>query len=242
MSETLNNYDLCVDTSDSYKYYLQDLKDSSGKCFGASLYWAADVLREIANDKKTVGFTLENTNKFYDFSSHVQKVYTSICNRLGEDSYGLIVETLNKQEELLKTNYKLYYSRLNGASARTRIGLMIKNNPLYRNCAMVLSTRLINSIKSSASHENKYYAHATALLNYEGKIFLFDVNRGIYEIKRDFSCNQIIKTICSTFRLDGVKDNAYVLSEKYRHIFIALKQPSSVDKKITTRNHQPYIG
>lgn len=63
MTEILNGFEKCVDIYRDYNNYL-DKHQLNGICFGSSLYWTSDALREIANDKNTVGLPLMTNSVF----------------------------------------------------------------------------------------------------------------------------------------------------------------------------------
>lgn len=238
MNRPLGKYDQCVKTATSYNKYIMK-KNSRGICFGASLYWASDVLREIANDSKTIEFTLRDKQRFYDFGAHIQKVYREIHhNRMDT-----IIRTLNHQEDFLanKTGYKLKYTLISGASAKTRIDLMIKNHSQYRNTAIILCTELTKPLFSIDGKESTTLPHATAFLNYEGDNYLFDINRGVYPTDSSFSSDRLVNTIANNFNIANLPDNKYGIYST-EHIVIELQSSSGINKKIETRNYKKRLG
>ncbi|MGE4723102.1 hypothetical protein [Yersinia enterocolitica] len=244
----LNEYNKCVDTSDYYREYI-DNGNHRGKCFGASLYWATEVLREIANDKKTIKFAIENTLRFFDFSSHLQAVFESIFDKHKNGSYQLIVNTLNHQEDFLsktkKTNYKLQYKYISKENTKRYIDLILKGSPVYKNKVILLVTALDEPviIKNGYKHENNYFSHATAVLNYEGNIFFFNINSGIYrvDLSHSLTCEKLIKSIYESFNLYGQKNGKYNI-RCHGNMLIDFKTTGLINKSIKTSNYQEYIG
>lgn len=233
MKKSLNEWEKIVDTSADYDYYLTHYtKNQSGKCFGASLYWASDVLREIANDRKTIGLMLMNQHQFYNFSSHIHAIYSEMHARLEDNSSKLIVEVLNNQENFLSTrsNYKLNYSVINGETTKRKIDAMIKNVPSCRNTAIIFSMSITSRVK--LIFKNQLFRHAVAILNHEGSVYFFDVNNGVYKLSNHhlFSLQGIADIIKKGF--DTTESDLWELDKGTSHIFIRLETSGTINKNI----------
>lgn len=233
MKILLNEWEKIVDISDDYPHYLMNHSNKpNGICLGASLYWASDVLREIANDRKTIGLMLMNRHQFYNFSEHIHAIYNKMSSKHWDHSMKLFADILNSQERRLstKSNYKLNYSAINGATTKRNIDGMIKNAPPYRNTAIILGISITSRVKLIF---RKYIVrHAFTILNYEGSIYLFDINEGIYKLSNHhkFSLQEIIDMMKKSFNAD--ESDSCTLDAHTSHIFIRLEKSESINKKI----------
>jgi hypothetical protein len=233
VKKSLNEWEKIVDTTDNYDHYLINYsKKPNGICLGASLYWASDVLREIANDRKTIGLTLMNQHQFYNFSEHIHAIYGEMHAKLEDKSSKLIAEILNSQERFLSTrsNYKLHYSVINGATTKRNIDAMIKNAPSCRNTAIIFSMSMASRVK--LIFKNQLYRHAVAILNHEGSVYFFDVNNGVYKLSNHhlFSLQGIAEIIINGF--DTSESDLWELDKGTSHIFIRLETSGTINKNI----------
>ena len=163
-----------------------------------------------ANSANKLDFPLYEVRQFYDFSNLLQKSYESYeRSELGIiDRKEEIARTLNAQENYLSSidNYnsekenKLLYTVCDARQAKNTINSMLSNPATYENKALILSTRLLANVP-----EEESFIHASVIINYERRIYFFDVNTGIYSLPANegFTLNYelLLYTVARNFRL-----------------------------------------
>lgn len=226
-SRWLDNQELCA-TTNAYRSYLKRHKNE-GLCFGVTLCWVCNSLKNIRVDEFpfSVG---QIDNKFYDlnkfderFFDHSSYIHYAAKNTTTETgSYQTIINTLNKQEAFLfhaqdSNAPRFYCTRVNNKKASEIIQLMLLNRDPYKNTAMVLSTSLPKPIGEN------YREHSTALINYHGRLFYFDPNRGVYHIAdpENLHWTSFLITIKTTLRLNTSKGKYYGIDNKM-NIFVQI--------------------
>lgn len=227
MTEILNGFEKHVDIYRDYNNYL-DKHQLNGICFGSSLYWTSDALREIANDKNTVGFAINDKQRFFDFGNYVQNSAIKM-HRTTEGRIQLL-QTLNRQEDLLakRAGYRLHYELAGDTAARFHMKCILNNVPAYNNTAIVISTALSERILHPLEHTPSSFSHSTALLNCGGSVYLFDVNEGIYRLRKNnaCSCEAVFNVIAHNLGLSGIGNIKYDLRWD-GHVFMRLKKTIS---------------
>ncbi|KIS44684.1 hypothetical protein [Kosakonia radicincitans] len=234
MENLLGEHNQCVNIRAEYLKYLMERK-SGGMCFAASLFWATDALREIANDKKSIGFMINDRTRFFDVSAHTQYSYKKTRHSgLISDQHRDIVVLLNGQEKLLskRYNYKLKYKLFDKKQALKAIQEMQVNASYYKNTAIILGTSFKKIVYVKADQKYTAVSHATAMVNYNGECFLFDINSGIFKLKRGlfYSCDDLSHTIIKNIGFTETFNENYEIDDKNVHIFIKLEMPSKAKK------------
>lgn len=236
--------DLRVELYNSYmeyiikRYKMTGINSISGICLGASLQWASDVLGEIAGNNKTMGFSIPNKQRFFDAGNLNQKALEFLYDLDKKNIKKNIVDILNRQENHLKkaSKYKIDYSLKNGLSAEKKVNAMLGGDKSYKNSAFILSAYL-----QKYSDKNHSYSHAVAILNYEGKVFLFNTNKGVCKLPCDgsISCKVLLRSIAESCGIDKYFIPFYILHTSNQHIFMKLQTSKKTNKNIVTREVYP---
>lgn len=223
----------------TYRYQVAGIKPVAGICAGSALQWASDVLGEIAGNTNVVGFTIPNKSRFYDVSGLNQKAMEYMFSRDPTNSMQQIVDILNRQGKRLNkvSKYRIDYSLIDGLSAEKKVNLMLGGDKKYKNSAFIL-TAILNKKYSDKPHQ---YSHAVAVLNYEGKLFLFDASRGICKLPGygAISCNTLLSSVAEFFGIDKYFIPFYRLNTSNAHIFMKLQTSKKTNKHIVTREVFP---
>ncbi|WP_039055805.1 hypothetical protein [Enterobacter sp. Bisph1] len=210
--------DICSST-EGYFPFIQ--RNKGGICFGAALYWISDSFKKIrenasplyvSNDGQGPDMLKKMDVKFYDFSHGLQMAYEHLY--IKTLSMELIVNNLNAQEEFLFASLKekqprLHYSSVNRVNAVEIAQRILLKNESYQNTAIILSTSLEYSIRRGP------WRHSTVLMNYKGRLFFFDANKGIYFIsgKQTLHWTSLLSTLTTTLGLNELKDNHYGIDD-----------------------------
>ncbi|WP_039055804.1 hypothetical protein [Enterobacter sp. Bisph1] len=226
----LDSEELCVSMENYHAYC--DRYNLPGLCFGTALCWVSHSLRDIKENP--LPFNVGQTGvRFYDlgkfddnffyFSAYVQKAYTEIVVKT--KSLAAVVQSINAQEKFLSYSAKstssvLHYSWIvDDRMAQDILQSMLLNYTGYKNTAMLLST----SVEDSSEKER--YFHTTALINYNGKLFFFDANKGIYHIFNPHKLHWLsfLTTITEGSGMSDELMQKYVL-DTHSSIFVTLSK------------------
>ncbi|WP_039057200.1 hypothetical protein [Enterobacter sp. Bisph1] len=238
----LTKEDLLINTKKIYFNYSVLRNHEKGICFGSSLFWVTEVLKQAGRNhqsrsmmeihrEKLHNLLVKNSYKFNDYSKYLQQILEAnkLYTPLLLNSLKMMVDTLNDQEQQLAFNRsaeeseyknKLLYTLITGAEAKNEIDEMLQYRDRYENTALIITTKM----KRNPTQED-ICAHSTVFINYEKSLYFYDPNRGVYAIpdtkEMPFKCSNLLLTLARTFKLD----NTYRLSHSLHHIRVQTDIP-----------------
>ncbi len=187
-----------IDIANDYKDYITAHEQArEGVCYGASLYWASQTLSDLISNTTTKTLQIRDRESFFNFSLYIQMVCRTYSRP--DSLYSAlwyphplhrIIRNIHLQQKIIngKNLPELKYSIVNTADAIKNINQMCLYSHQHRNKAIIIGT---------ATRDNQC-RHATVLINIDGTLFFFDVNKGVYFLGKE--CRGIVKELLETVR------------------------------------------
>lgn len=220
---------------------------SDGVCFGLALSWGIYFLEHIAKDEKAFQLykDVHELEKFFNYAFIAQRDYIFMKEAFGLKGTKLIIQRLNKQEEIVRRtpSYTLSYQCIDAKKATSIANSMLRNGMGSKHQVLIFCTTLERELNKNVG----YVGHAATLANYGKGCLFYDLNGGIYRLDKSqkFNADDLIKRMInniSCLRDSDLSRNPYTMLESKDHILITLKAKHfnhELREEQADKNHKP---